>query len=109
MRPPKPSTIPLSKVPSIKQLCEVLGFQHATLKDTNAFMENTRAWRKSYKLTSGRDASRLLRWNDAQEQLDLEELAQKFIDYEGNGERFWGENRSWNHISTLQYPENRAK
>ena len=108
MSPSKPS-IPLSKVPSVKQLCELLGFQHASLKDTNTFMEETRTWRKSHKANSGRDASKLLRWNDAEDQLDLEEMAEKFIDHKGNGERFWSKMRSWNHDSNLQFPEDRAK
>ncbi|KAF4626424.1 hypothetical protein G7Y89_g11735 [Cudoniella acicularis] len=105
----KPS-VSLSKVPSVKELCELLGFQYASLKDTNTFMELTRAWRKSYQTSSGRPATDLLSWNQSSDQLDLEEMAQKFIDDRGNGDRFWSPNRSWNHgDSDLHFPEDRAR
>jgi hypothetical protein len=109
MSPSSKPSVPLSKVPSVKELCEQLGFQYASLKDTNRFMEVTRAWRKSYQTTSGRLAADLRSWNEPSDQLDLEEMAQKFIDDRGNGERFWSPSRSWNHDSDLQFPEDRAR
>ena len=104
----KPS-VPLSKVPSIKELCELLGFQHASLKDTNTFMEVTRAWRRSYTTGSGRPATELRLWNQSLDQQDLDEMAQKFVDVNGNGDRFWSPSRNWNHDSALQFPENRDR
>ncbi|KAE9376558.1 hypothetical protein N431DRAFT_332235 [Stipitochalara longipes BDJ] len=105
----KPS-VSLSKIPSVRALCESLGFQHASLKDTNTFMEAARAWRKSYHTSSGRPATDLLHWNRSSDQLDLEEMAQNFLDKRGgNGERFWSPDRSWNHDSALQLPEDRAE
>ncbi|PMD36850.1 hypothetical protein L207DRAFT_569010 [Hyaloscypha variabilis F] len=105
----KPS-LPLSKVPSVRELCELLGFQQASLKDTNTFMEAARAWRKSYHTSSGRPATKILHWNQPSDQLDLEEMAQDFLDKRGgNGERFWSPDRSWNRDSDLQLPEDRAQ
>ena len=104
----KPS-VSLSRVPSVKELCEHLGFQYASLKDTNAFMDVTRAWRKSYTTSSGHPATALLQWNDSSTQLDLEEMAEAFLDQEDNGDRFWSPNRSWHHGSNVQYPEDKAK
>jgi len=105
----KPS-MPLSKVPSVKELCELLGFQQASLKDTNTFMEAARAWRKSYHTSSGRPATDLLHWNQPSDQLDLEEMAQDFLDKRGgNGERFWSPDRSWNRDSDFQLPKDRAQ
>jgi hypothetical protein len=105
----KPS-LPLSKVPSVRELCELLGFQQASLKDTNTFMEAARAWRKSYHTSSGRPATKILHWNQQSDQLDLEEMAQDFLDKRGgNGERFWSPDRSWNRDSDLQLPEDRAQ
>jgi hypothetical protein len=37
-------------------------------------------------------------------------MAQDFLDKRGgNGERFWSPDRSWNHDSDLQLPEDRAR
>jgi len=67
-----------------------------------------------FKASSGRDASKLLQWKDTEDQLDLEEMAQNFLNHkgdedEGNGERFWSNKRSWNRDSDLQFPEDRAE
>ena len=109
MSPNSKPSISLSKVPSVKELCELLGFQHASLKDTNAFMEATHFWRKSYKTRSGHAASQLILWNESSVQLDLEEMAQKFIEDKGNGDRFWSPDRSWNHDFDLQMPDDKAR
>lgn len=101
--------ISLSKVPSVKELCEDLGFQHASLKDTNNFMEGTRAWRKSFKTSSGRPAATLLQWNDMSIQQDLEEMAERFLDHENNGHRFWSPHRSWIQDSNIKFPEDKAQ
>lgn len=105
--------VALSKVPSIKELCELLGLQHASLKDTNTFMDSTRAWRKTYQPSSGRLATSLLHWNQASDQYDLKEMAEAFIDNKVgdkvNGEIFWSPSRSWSHGSELQFPEDRAR
>src|SRR6266536_240518 len=93
MSPNAKPSVALSKVPSVKELCELLGFQRASLKDTNKFIEATHSWRKSYITSSGQPASQLLLWNQTSVQLDLDEMAQKFIDDKGNGDRFWSPGR----------------
>ena len=107
-RTKKPS-VPITKVPSIKELCEQLGFQHASLKDTNAFMDASHAWRKSYVTTSGLSGTELLLWKDPLVQLDLREMSERFLKVSNNGLAFWSANRSWNHDSDLIYPEEQSK
>jgi hypothetical protein len=106
--PSKPS-VPLSRIPSVYELTELLGFHHAPAKETNTFVESARSWRKACQSSSIQDASELLNWNQVSNQLHLEEMAVDFLDKAGNGERFWSPGRSWNHDSEVQYPEDRAR
>lgn len=105
----KKPAVTLSKVPSVKEICERLGFQHASLKDTNAFTDATHAWRKSYKTSNGTAGTELLLWNELSVQLDLTIMAERFLEDKGNGERFWSPTRSWNHDSDVKYPEDRPR
>lgn len=100
----KPS-VPLSKVPSVKELCEQLGFQRASIKDTDTFMDATRAWRRSYKTSKNLPGGDLLRWNDPAVQSELKEMAATFLETGDNSERFWGFSRNWYHPSDIQFPE----
>ncbi|TVY43388.1 hypothetical protein LSUB1_G003338 [Lachnellula subtilissima] len=50
----------------------------------------------------------LLSWNQSSDQVDLEEMAQNYID-DGNGDRFWSPSRRWNHDSEIQFPKDRAR
>jgi hypothetical protein len=104
----KPS-VALSKVPSVKGLCEQLGFQRASIKDTDTFMDATRAWRRSYKTSKNLPAGDLLRWNDPVVQSELKEMATKFLETGDNGEQFWGLRRNWYHPSDIQFPEERQR
>jgi hypothetical protein len=106
---PKKPAVALSKVPSVKELCERLGFQRASLKDTNAFMDATHTWRKSYRTSGGTPGTELLLWNQLPVQSDLTIMAERFLEDRKNGDRFWSPARDWNHDSDVQYPEDRAK
>ena len=101
--------VPVSKVPSVRELCELLGFQRASLKDTNIFMDTAHNWRKSYTTSNGQPATQLLLWNQSSVQIELQAMAEKFLEDEGNGERFWSSSRTWSQDSDLQFPEDRAR
>lgn len=101
--------ISVSKIPSLKELSDQLGFQSASLKDTSNFMEGTRAWRKSFKTSSGRLGTTLLQWKDLSTQQDLEEMAQRFVDHKNNSDRFWSSQRDWFQDSNIEFPEDRAQ
>ena len=111
----KKPAVALSKVPSVKELCEKLGFQHASLKETNTFIDASHSWRKSYRTSDGTSGTQLLQWNQPSVQLDLTTMAERFLENNGNvenernGDRFWSQTRSWNHDSDIQYPEDREK
>jgi hypothetical protein len=111
----KKPAVALSKVPSVKVLCEDLGFQHALLKDINKFIDAAHAWRKSYRTSDGTPGTQLLQWNQPAVQLDLKTMAERFLENnanaenERNGDRFWSPTRSWNHDSPIQYPDKRAE
>ena len=107
---PKKPTVALSKVPSVKELCERLGFQHASLKETNAFLDATHTWRKAYRIGGGgTPGTELLLWNQLSVQSDLTIMAELFLVDRDNGDRFWSPTRSWNHDDDVQYPEDRAR
>lgn len=107
-RSKKPS-VPVTKIPALKDILERLGFQHASVKDVSSFQEATHTWRKGFKASSGRLGPDLLRWNNFDVQLDLKELAEKFLVHENIADQFWGPARSWNQDSNLKYPEDRAR
>lgn len=100
--------IPLSKVPSVGELCELLGFQSASIKDTEKFVDTTRAWRKSYKPVSNMTKNDLLRWNEVAVQAELKVMAEKFLGNAENGQRFWGTGRTW-LCEEIQFPEDDEK
>ncbi|KAG4427804.1 hypothetical protein IFR05_016713 [Cadophora sp. M221] len=102
-RSQKPA-VSLSKVPSIKEICESLGFQSASIKDTDKFLDTTRAFRKSYQITPGVTTADLLRWNDAAIQCELRNMAELFLKDGDNGDVYWGTKRYW-YSSGLQYPD----
>ncbi|KAH8597455.1 hypothetical protein B0O99DRAFT_617516 [Bisporella sp. PMI_857] len=111
---PKRSTKPsvsVTKIPSIKALCEALGFQHASLKDTNLFMAASHAWRKSFVTSTGKPGINLLAWNKPQVQIDLKEMAEGFVERSNNGERYWGTGRNWDQDqgSDIVFPDDRPQ
>lgn len=108
MPSPSKRSVPSSKVPSVNELCELLGFQNAPAKETNSFIEALRVWRKSYITSSGRPATDLLDWNCTEDQLDLEETAQGFLNKDVNGDTFWSPSRTWIDAPDLEFPEDRA-
>jgi hypothetical protein len=105
---PRPTTS-LSKVPSVKRLSELLGIQHASLKDSTVFMDATHAFRKSCKTIGGSLVATLVDWNLPSVQTDLRTAAGKFLDDNGNGERFWNPTRPWAQPSDLHYPKDRDR
>jgi hypothetical protein len=99
----------LSKVPSVRQLSEILGIQHASLKDSTVFMDAILAFRKSCTTIDGSLVSTLVKWNLPSVQRDLRTAVVKFLDDHGNGERFWKPTRSWAQPLDLHYPEHRNR
>jgi hypothetical protein len=107
-RPQKPS-VALSKVPPIKKLHQLLGFQRASLNDMQSFIDATHAWQNSYKTSNTLSASELLRWNEPAIQLELKAMAEKFLHDGANAERFWDADRSWFYEADLKFPEDTEK
>ncbi|KAH7395642.1 hypothetical protein BKA64DRAFT_63542 [Cadophora sp. MPI-SDFR-AT-0126] len=106
-KPPKKSPKPavsLSKVPSIKELLEPLGFQSAPIKDTDKFLESTRTFRKSYQGQAVNANVNLLQWNDPIVQSEYRNMAKLFLADDDNGDRYWGSKRFW-YSTGLQYPD----
>ncbi len=99
--------VALSKVPSVKELCDKLGFARATPRETSVFTDTTHAFRKSYKTSDGSDGANLTDWNSTRVQQELSAMAIRFQDHSGNGERFWSDSRRWKEDGDLVYPEDR--
>lgn len=108
-------SVPLSKVPSVKQLSELLGFQRASVKDEKLFMDSTIQWRKLFTMSDGRPATELLDWNSPSVQSDLRTVAETFIlqkeknEKNENGIRFWSPSRAWAQESDLMYPNDKER
>jgi len=98
-----------SKIPAIENLHDLLGFHGASLKEMDSFKDTAHLWRKSYKTSDGKAASDLLNWKEPLIQQQLTEAAEKFLDNDGNGERFWSANRAWIQDSDLQFPADRER
>ncbi|PMD16217.1 hypothetical protein NA56DRAFT_753312 [Hyaloscypha hepaticicola] len=104
---PTVSLSKLSKVPSVKRLSEELGIQHASLKDSTVFMDTIHAFRKSCTTSNGSLVATLVDWNLPSVQKELRRAAVKFLDDNGNGERFWNPTRPWAQPSDLHYPQHK--
>lgn len=104
----KKPAMPLSKVPSVKELCDRLGFERASTMETSVFTDTTHAFRKSYKTTDGSAGANLTDWNSTSVQQELTAMAISFLDRSGNGVRFWSGSRRWMQEGDLTYPEDRT-
>jgi hypothetical protein len=105
MAPPrKKASLSLSKVPSIKELCDLLGFEAASSKITNHFTDSTHHWRKHFKTPDGIEGFKLIDWSLPQVQEELYNMALKYLE-SGNGRKYWAGPREWNPVPDLQYPE----
>ncbi|KAG4427029.1 hypothetical protein IFR05_017488, partial [Cadophora sp. M221] len=86
----------------IKEIFKSLGFQSASIKDTDEFQNTTRAFRKTYQLRLNAD---LLLWNNASTQCEFKCMAEIFLRNRGHGDKYWGSKRSWDSAAGLQYPD----
>lgn len=103
----KKPAVALSQVPSVKELCNKLGFERATQAETTVFTDTTHAFRKSYRCSNGSTGSSLTEWNSISVQQELTAMAMAFLADRGNGERFWSDLRRWKDDGDLTYPEDR--
>jgi hypothetical protein len=103
----KKPAVALSQVPSVRELCNRLGFERATQAETTVFTDTTHAFRKSYRCSNGSSGSSLTEWNSVNVQQELSAMALEFLDAGGNGERFWSDSRRWKEEGDLMYPEDR--
>lgn len=99
--------VALSNVPSVGELCNRLGFENASQKETNTFTEATHEFRKSYKTSDGGAGINLTNWYAIDVQQELTAMATKFVDECGNSERFWSSSRRWKEYGDITYPEDR--
>jgi hypothetical protein len=103
MQPPSgEKKLLLSKVPSIKELCDNLGILDTNGKSANPFLDTIHYWRRTYKTLNNKEGSKLTLWNDKGTQEDLRRMAQKFV--ESHHEKFWPQG-----ARGLQYPDDNEK
>ncbi|KFZ03635.1 hypothetical protein V502_10782 [Pseudogymnoascus sp. VKM F-4520 (FW-2644)] len=80
-------TVLLSKVPSLRDICDALGFRNS--KEQSAFTDFTHKWRKTYRTSDNRSGTDLIQWKLPKTQDDLTRMANTFLHGVGTGERFW--------------------
>jgi hypothetical protein len=97
----------LSNVPPINDLCDKLGFQHASFGIVDDFTDRLHMFRKNYKTSGGTPGAELKDWNLAAIQHELSTMALKFLDEAGNGNRFWSETRTWKKDGDFNYPNDK--
>jgi hypothetical protein len=101
--------MPLSKVPSVKELCDRLGFERASPIETSVFTDTTHAFRKSYRTSNGNPGSNLIDWYSTEVQQELSTMAMNFLEQGGNGVRFWSDSRRWKDMDDLTWPEDKIE
>lgn len=99
--------VALSQVPSVKELCNRLGFQRATQTETTVFTDATHMFRRSYKCSDGTAGSDLTDWNSPRVQQELAAMAMAFLAARGNGELFWSDCRRWMDEGDLTHLEDK--
>ncbi|KFY77954.1 hypothetical protein V499_02788 [Pseudogymnoascus sp. VKM F-103] len=80
-------TVLLSKVPSLRDICDALGFRNS--KEQNAFTDFSHKWRKTYRTSDNRSGTDLIQWKLQSTQDDLTRMANTFLHGVGTGEKFW--------------------
>jgi hypothetical protein len=101
----KKPILALSKVPSVEELCNLLGFKNATPMESSVFTATVHAFRKSYATSDGRSGVDLVDWYNRQEELGV--MAVAFV--ETHGYRFWSNSRRWMGEDDVTYPKDKNK
>ncbi|KAH8810882.1 hypothetical protein F5884DRAFT_749288 [Xylogone sp. PMI_703] len=104
----KKSTVPIGQVPLVRVLCELLGFQRASVRDTQSFLETMHAWRKSSVTSDGEKIGNMLNWRDPRVQTELAAMSTRFLESD-NAQRFWSPDRSWWQEGDLRFPEDKVR
>ncbi|KAH9212955.1 hypothetical protein DL95DRAFT_410682 [Leptodontidium sp. 2 PMI_412] len=96
----------MNNIPSVKELCALLGFQNAHNPGKNAdrFQEVASEFVKSHQLPPGMALEDLLKWNDVTVQWELKSMAQSFLSEGDYGNLFWG-GKGVLQEDGLNYPE----
>ena len=95
----KPSVL-LSKIPSTRDLCDILGFYGTEAK--NDLCDFSRKWRMAYTTRSGCPGTKLLNWKFEQEELKI--MAQAFLSDVVEKE-FWSNRKGGDSISNSSNEE----
>ncbi|KAH7369997.1 hypothetical protein BKA65DRAFT_487502 [Rhexocercosporidium sp. MPI-PUGE-AT-0058] len=91
---PRRPNIAMINIPSVKELCGLLGLQNAPDKDADRFQEAALKFVQSHQLPPGMELKNLLKWNDVTVQWELESMAESFLSDGDYGDRFWGAERA---------------
>jgi hypothetical protein len=102
-----------TSIPTVGALCEKLGYgkgkNEVTGLSKNDLTETTQVWRKKYVTPGGKPGRELKDWKSAAERQELLLMATRYLDEDGNGERFWPHNSEDDASKQLRYPADEEK
>ena len=93
-------------IPRVKELCDLLGFGTPLAGPHHILTDSTHSWRRRYLTDSGIPGKDLKEWKSPQTQTDLEQMARKFLEDGGYGQRLWP---MGSIFMKLRYPDNRER
>jgi hypothetical protein len=100
-RPP----ITQNQIPTVKKICEDLGFGDPLDKPESYLKESTQSWRKQYKTREGTLGRSLIEWRQPRTQIDLKSMTIDYLEKGGYGVKHWPANT----LGILEYPKDRHR
>jgi hypothetical protein len=95
--------IAAASIPNITTLRNELDYGDSRLPRCAAFYDETRAFRRRFKTQSGIDGVDLHDWRSSEVQAGLTAMTVAYLDGEGNGARFWPDDKHSRNYNTYQY------
>ncbi|KXH41655.1 hypothetical protein CNYM01_09832 [Colletotrichum nymphaeae SA-01] len=99
------SSVNPTSIPPISTLRQKLGYgdSHSANYQSISFYESVRAFRKTFVTSQGYEGSAMHDWKSSEHQSALEEMAQAFLDCDGNGTRLWPDEPVQDSLNKLKY------
>jgi hypothetical protein len=78
----------IGDIPKITPLQTALGYPRSD-SSSRFFVQTYKKYIEGYKTRDGVPGISLLKWSDARQRIELEDMAKRFLVKEGRGQQFW--------------------
>ena len=107
-QPSKPP-IPQNQIPTVKKICQDLGFGFSYDRQEHHLKEASQAWRRQYVTHDAIPGKDLRKWKEAKTQKDLTTMAKDFLEKGGYGKKLWPAGWSSPSKRLPEYPRDKDR